>query len=95
MTLNVNEAVKDIKKGIKKFGEYSYYDEGASAVMDIDKWVSALSALPPVEAREFLLQVEAHPYEHTELFVQSCVSNLDGQPDDWWDEFIVGLEQYY
>lgn len=40
---------KDLKTGLKKFGNYSFWDKGAEEVCDIDQSIDMLRKLPAAE----------------------------------------------
>jgi hypothetical protein len=43
------EIIKEIKTGLKQFGEYSYYDKGAFEVMEVDAFVEKMKLLSKEE----------------------------------------------
>lgn len=78
------EIIAAIQAALKRFGEYSYYDKGASEIMDVGVWEKKLNALPLAERVAILESVLDH--EHGEQFVRSVVMNSDGNDD--FDEFL-------
>ncbi len=78
--------VADIKKALKRFGEYNYYDKGASEVMDMRQIGNELGQLTVADVAETLKLVKDGFTEHYEPFVRACVSNLDSWPG--FDELL-------
>ncbi len=73
------EIIQAIKDGLKKFGEYNYYDKGPSEVMFMEKWTKQLRALGAEEAAKVLLVVLQ--YEHGEPFARHIVVDWDTRDD--------------
>lgn len=90
------EILNKMRLAIKKFGEYTFEDKGASEVMDIRELVAALSALSAVDARKVLEEVhDADRYGA--ILAGELVCGLDGQPTDWWDTLMESqtLQELY
>ncbi len=89
----VENICKEIREGIHMFGEYTYFDKGASEVVDVDKWVKLFYNVctkedNPEEVGEILIKIMNKDTEYGEHFVRDVVCNLDNLSDDLWDRLL-------
>ena len=68
--------INEIKAALKKFGEYSYYDKGASEVMLID--AKPFLSLPQIE--RVIVAKELMAYKHGEPFCMELAGDIDRAP---------------
>lgn len=82
----LSEIIKDINYGLKMFGEYNYYDKGASASMDCGRWKHLLSKMPADEVAEILIEVLK--FEHGRPFVSDVVVRFDDIDEQYWETLM-------
>lgn len=75
----------DIKKALKSFGEYSYYDKGASDVMSMGPVLTELKALSVPDVAETLRLVK-DKNKHADPFLKAVVLDLQDWPG--FDELL-------
>jgi hypothetical protein len=82
------DILKQLKAALKKFGEYSFDDKGASEVMDLDAICAELRHMPAKDAGEVLKQVEAGDKERGQALVDQLASNMEESPEEWFEEVL-------
>lgn len=85
-----NQIIADINYALRMFGEYHYYDKGASEVMDCRKWKHILSKMPANDVADILIDVLKN--EHGQPFVCDVVVRFDDSDEQYWD-ILMSHEQ--
>lgn len=82
-----NQCIAEVKKALKRFGEYSYYDKGASEVLDLNSLLAEARKLTPGDVgRALLLLID---YEHGEPLARGIVHGLDeSYASSEWNEMM-------
>lgn len=95
-TMTSKEILDQLQKAVKKFGEYSLHDKGASEIMDIDPIVNFLQTLPPEQARQILEEVHDNS-ENGAVLARDLVSDLDSTPNYWFTTLLESktLQELY
>ena len=86
--MTADDIRKQVKAALREFGRYAFADKGANEVMDTKPILDYVKALPAGEARALLLDVATSKEEMCRRLVEDLVCDLDGQPDEWWNELM-------
>lgn len=82
--ITAERCIKEIESAMKKYGEYNYFDKGASEVMDMDFVCTFFADMTPKQLADVLAEVRAYDKEHEagHIFVREVLGMLDS--DDKW-----------
>lgn len=89
------EVIKEINKALKQFGEYSYYDKGASEVLDVEKIVDRIvdKYKTPKEIAKFLEEVFNKDERKAEPFVLDAIFDIiDRKFDQVQKKIFIGIK---
>lgn len=81
------DIIKQMKKAIKSFGEYSFEDKGPSEVMDLDPIIESLKSETPGTAKSIIEEVYNHD-RFGAILAAELVINLDDTDEEWWDSLM-------
>src|SRR5688572_11069916 len=93
----IEGAVAELKKALRRHGEYTMVDKGTNEVMDTSVLIKQLREMPSQVAARLLegiyqQQVMGQEYRTTnfaEQLVCDLVSDLDDAPDAWWNDLMT------
>lgn len=88
------QILAEMQEAIKKCGTYHWEDRGAHECMDIDKWVEIFKNQDPNTVRVILEEV-FDSSKYGQRCANAIVSNLDGQPIEWWEDLMSGNKLEY
>lgn len=84
--VTAKECIEAIKEALKDFGEYTYYDKGASEVIEVGHYSNSFRSMTAKDTAQVLLEVLK--YEHGEPFVSDAIVRLQNMPNDFWNELM-------
>lgn len=87
--MKASEIKTDIKKAIKQFGEYTYFDKGPREVLDISKYINSFKEMKGEEVSNILFDLLAVDKKYGEAFVSAVLVELQDWDDANWSEMFL------